>query len=242
MLRRWRRTERERARDSHDLPVADRRLVWAACSSLLDYPSSELVERLDDLKVATQSLPTAYAEPLGALVDHLQGSDLMTLQQQYVETFDHTRKCSLYLTYFNFGDTRRRGVALVEFKQAYRRAGVEFDDSGELPDHLAVVLQFGAQVDHDAAWQLLLDHRAGVEMLRLALTSWDDGDGSPWRHAMVALCATLPELKGEEADAVRNLVEQGPPAEEVGLEPYSFDPSLSPEPPSRQPEFLGMPS
>lgn len=242
MARRWRRTERERARDAHALSIDERRLVWAVCSSLLEYPTKELLAQLDDLEAAVGSLPAAYAEPLGAVVDHLRGSDLMALQQQYVETFDHTRKCSLYLTYFNFGDTRRRGVALVEFKQAYRKAGVEFDDSGELPDHLVAVLQFGAQVDHDAAWQLLLDHRAGVEMLRLALTSWDQGEGSPWRHVLVALCATLPDLKGEEADAVRNLVEQGPPAEEVGLEPYSFDPSLSPEPASRRPEFLGMPT
>lgn len=241
MLRRWRRTERERARDAHALTVDERRLAWAVCSALLEYPGEDLIGRIDDLAAAAGSLPPAYADPLVALLDHLREGDLMALQQQYVETFDHTRKCSLYLTYFNFGDTRRRGVALVEFKQAYRKAGVEFDDSGELPDHLGVVLQFGAQVDHDAAWQLLLDHRAGVEMLRLALTGWDAGLGSPWRHALIALCATLPELKGEEADAVRRLVEQGPPAEEVGLEPYQFDPSLAPQPAARQPEFLGMP-
>lgn len=242
MLRRWRRTDRERARDAHTLSVDERRVAWALCSALLEYPSADLLARLDDLTAAAGELPGACRAPLLAVIDHLRGNDLMALQKQYVETLDHTRKCSLYLTYFNYGDTRRRGVALVEFKQAYRRGGVEFDDSDELPDHLAVVLQFGAQVDHDGAWQLLLDHRAGVEMLRLALTGWDDGAGSPWGHVLVALCATLPPLKGEEADAVRRLVEQGPPAEEVGLEPYSFDPSLSPEPPVRQPEFLGMPS
>jgi len=119
----------------------------------------------------------------------------------------------------------------VQFKDAYRRGGVEWDDGlGELPDHLCAVLQLGATVDPDIAWSLLLDHRAGVEMLRLALTGWrnDDGTtGSPWAAALVALCDTLPELAGADADAVRRLVEQGPPAEEVGLAGYAADPALS---------------
>ena len=43
---------------------------------------------------------------------------------------------------------------------------------------------------------------------------------------VVALCATLPVLQGEEEDAVHRLIEEGPPAEEVGLEPYLIDPQI----------------
>ena len=196
------------------------------CAALLDYPTEELLDALDDLAALVPGHP--HLEPL---LDHVRRTPLGRLQQDYVATFDHTRKCALYLTYFAFGDTRRRGAALVQFKDAYRRGGVEWDDSlGELPDHLCAVLQLGATVDPDIAWSLLLDHRAGVEMLRLALTGWrnDDGTtGSPWAAALVALCDTLPELAGADADAVRRLVEQGPPAEEVGLAGYAADPALS---------------
>jgi len=195
------------------------RPVWAVLSVLLDYPTAELVSSLDDLEALVPD--NAHLAPLLA---HLRDTDLGTLQQTYVATFDHTRKCALYLTYFAYGDTRRRGMALVQFKETYRAAGVEWDDeTGELPDHLCAVLQFGATVDAAGAWRLLVDHRAAVEMLRLALCGWrnDDGTtGSPWAGALLALCDTLPALKGDEADAVRRLVEQGPPAEEVGLEGY----------------------
>ena len=51
------------------------------------------------------------------------------------------------------------------------------------------------------------------------------------------MCATLPALRGDESEAVRRLIEQGPPAEEVGLEGYSM---AAPAP--GQPQFLGMPS
>ncbi|HNM98674.1 MAG TPA: hypothetical protein PKK40_12070, partial [Marmoricola sp.] len=89
----------------------------------------------------------------------------------------------------------------------------------------------------------------GLEMLRLALASWrnDDGSvGSPWLAAVAAVCETLPPLQGDEADAVRRLVEQGPPAEVVGLEPYVIDPLMNEAQhrlatPRREPEFLGMP-
>jgi len=225
-MARWRRTERERAAAHHRIGTDERRRIWAVCSALLDYPTPELIDALGDL----EALVPGNAH-LGRVLAHVRAHDLQVLQEEYVATFDHTRKCALYLTYFAYGDTRRRGVALVQFKQAYRAGGVEWDESeGELPDHLCAVLQFGASIDHDIAWQLLNDHRAGVEMLRLALIGWrnDDGTtGSPWAGALLALCETLPELKGEEIDAVRRLVEQGPAAEEVGLEGYGNDPALA---------------
>jgi nitrate reductase delta subunit len=200
--------------------------TWAVCSAVLDYPTEELVSSLDDL----EALVPDDTELLG-LLTHLRSVGLTELQQEYVATFDLSRKCALYLTYFAYGDTRRRGAALVSFKEAYRSAGVEWaEEPGELPDHLCAVLQLGATVDADIAWRLLNDYRAGVEMLRLALTGWrnDDGStGSPWAAAATALCATLPALKGEEADAVRRLVEQGPPVEEVGLSGYGADPALA---------------
>ena len=99
------------------------------------------------LREVVATLPDAQREPLAEVLDTLEHRDLGALQAEYVDTFDVTRKCSLHLTYFTQGDTRKRGVALVEFKQAYRRAGVEFDTDAELPDHLCVVLEFGAVQD-----------------------------------------------------------------------------------------------
>ena len=54
------------------------------------------------------------------------------------------------------------------------------------------MLQFGA-VSTPHGRRLLLDHRAGLEMLRLALAP---PTPSPWADVLVALCATLPRLAG----------------------------------------------
>ena len=201
--------------------------AWQVVSLLLEYPTEELLGHRPLLADAASGLPAPVREPVSRFLSTLETAPLGQLQRDYVETFDVTRRCCLYLTYFAHGDTRKRGLALVQFKQAYRKAGVELE-AAELPDHLSVVLEFGASYDAETAWRLLNDHRAGIEMLRIALAE----NGSPWHVLMLALGATLPELKGEDEDKMLALIAQGPPAEEVGLDlqPYALDPRLNPRP------------
>ena len=208
--------------------IGERELVdtWQVVSLLLDYPDAVLVQRVPMLRSVVATLPDVQREPLVEVLDTLEQANLRELQSDYVDTFDVTRKCSLHLTYFTQGDTRRRGVALVEFKQAYRKAGVEFDTDVELPDHLCVVLEFGAVQDWATAWHLLNRHRVGIEVLRAGLAQ----RGSPWLPAVQALRSTLPELDGDDQTALLRLVAEGPPQEEVGLEPYVIDPRLNPRP------------
>ena len=208
--------------------------TWQVVSLLLDYPTEELLSRRPLLESAVAQLPASVADPLRRFLADVGARPLGQLQRDYVETFDVTRRCSLYLTYFAHGDTRKRGLALVQFKQAYRRAGAELD-TDELPDHLGVVLEFGATTDLDVAWRLLLDHRAGIEVLRIALAD----RGSAWHDVVLALVATLPELRGDDEEQLAALVAAGPPSEDVGLDtqPYALDPRLNPRP--AEPTDLG---
>ncbi|HLS44963.1 MAG TPA: nitrate reductase molybdenum cofactor assembly chaperone [Ornithinicoccus sp.] len=221
----WRRHRRTRSR--HDPRVlAD---TWQVCSLLLDYPEQALVDRVPLLREVVDGLPEQMATPLGRFLDHVAATELGELQTDYVDTFDVTRKCALHLTYFLHGDTRNRGVALVQIKQLYRRHGVELSDGdAELPDHLAVVLEFGASVAPDVTWKLLNDHRVGIELLRRALSTRE----SPWGDVIQAVRSTLPSLDGDDEVALARLIAEGPPQETVGLDdtalnaPYAIDPAL----------------
>ena len=131
-------------------------------------------------------------------------------------------------------------MALLRFKQTYLRSGFLLDDS-ELPDHLCVVLEYAATVDQDLGRQLMLDHRAGLELLRLSLRDRE----SVWAPALDAVCATLPPLRGDERDAVRRLAAEGPPEEEVGLAPFAapaFSPGAAAAPAAYSPTSLPMPT
>ena len=200
------------------------RLAWQSASLLLGYPDEQLVARTGLLRDAAARLPATVSEPMTVFLQHLEVTALPELAADFVATFDHQRRCCLYLTYFEHGDTRNRGVALLRFKTAYREGGMVLSDA-ELPDHLGVLLEFGATADVAVARALLLEHRAGLELLRLAL---EDAQ-SPWALVLKAVSATLPPLVGDDREAVMKLAAQGPPAEEVGLAPFA-PPEYMPEP------------
>lgn len=201
------------------LPERQLRVAWQCASLLIGYPDEPLLARTDLLREATGTLPDRIGAPLRGFLDHAGRTPLPVLTADYVETFDHRRRCCLFLTYFAHGDTRKRGLALLRFKHAYARAGLSLE-AGELPDHLAVVLEFGAVAEPAAAWPLLLDHRAGLELLRIALRE----GGSPWTGVVEAVTGTLPPLRGDEHAAVARLAAEGPPEEEVGLALAPFAP------------------
>ena len=214
-----------RRRPAPTLPPGELAVAWQSLSLLLDYPDERLLDRLPLLRDASRQLPAAVGEPIREAVARLGLTPLTELQASYVDTFDSRRRCNLFLTYFAHGNTRKRGVALLRFKQTYLRSGYLLDET-ELPDHLCVVLEYAATVDQQLGWGLLLDHRAGLELLRLSLRD----SGAAWAPLVEALAATLPPLRGDECDAVRRLAAEGPPEEEVGLDPYagpSFDPALA---------------
>jgi nitrate reductase molybdenum cofactor assembly chaperone NarJ/NarW len=202
------------------MKARDTAVVRQVAGLALQYPDDELLALLPQLRAAVAVLPGPAAAPLAGLLDHLGRTPPTELAADYVATFDLQRRCALHLTYYAYGDTRRRGMALLRFSQVYRRAGFVLDTSGgaaELPDHIGVVLEFAATVDADAGERLLRDHRAGLELLRLALTD----RGSPYAAAVAAVCATLPPLQGDERAAVARLAAEGPPGEEVGLDPFT---------------------
>ncbi|TBT87474.1 nitrate reductase molybdenum cofactor assembly chaperone [Propioniciclava sinopodophylli] len=207
------------------LPEPALRTGWQLVSLLLSYPDDRLLGLLPTIREAAGTLPDAVGSPLLRLAGHLADADPQAVCTAYVDTFDTTRKCALHLTYYAHGDTRKRGIALVQFKQAYRRAGLEVGED-ELPDHLSVVLEFGATGSVAVAWKLLNDHRSGIELLQLGL----DAKDSPWADAVSALRATLPPLDGSQAEAVARLLAEGPPNEDVGLDGYALDPRLNPHP------------
>ena len=198
--------------------------AWQSASILMDYPGEELFGRLDLLSDVAASLPAALGTGLQSTIDHLRDQPLLDSRSDYVDTFDTRRRGCLFLTYFSNGETRKRGLALLRIKQVYTKAGLVLTED-QLPDHLCVVLEFAATTDQQAGVKIILDNRAGLELLRLHLVDI----GSPWRGALESVCATLPALKGKDHEAVERLLAEGPEDEQVGLNPYGM-PDLAPMP------------
>ena len=187
---------------------------YKLASVLLQYPTIALFDGLGRLAEAASAAPRASREPFGIFLEWLSRTPPDTVARHYVETFDLRRQCALYLTYYRYGDTRKRGMAMLAFKAAYRAAGYEPTDS-ELPDYLPLVLDFAAL--HPRGEKLLRSHRADLELLLRALRDVR----SPYADLIDAVCTQLPGLRRPEAALVRRFWDSGPPGEEVGLEPFA---------------------
>lgn len=182
-----------------------------AAALLLGYPGDDWPHRLRAVAGALPALTGPGSGELRAFCADVAGTPALRLAADYVETFDRSRRRTLHLTYYTDGDTRRRGATLAALKARYRAAGWE-PPAGELPDFLPALLEFAARSPR-AGEPALREHRAGVELLRLAL----EDHGGPYRHVLRAVCAGLPGPSPADRAAARRLARNGPPAETVGL-------------------------
>jgi nitrate reductase delta subunit len=193
------------------------RLVWQAASLLLAYPDDGQAERLDIVDELLGHISGSAAALLVKTVAALRARDPMAAAVDYVQTFDMRRRATMYLTYWTAGDTRNRGREMLAFASAYRDAGVQ-PPHAEAPDHLPVVLEFAATVDPDVGRRLLTEHRIPLDVLRGALADAN----SPYEHAVAAVCRTLPAATDQEMRRAERLAKAGPPAEVVGLQPFTL--------------------
>lgn len=193
-----------------------RRLLFMICSLLLDYPHDGASHTWRLVEEHSGALADTASEKITAFLKTATSQGERSMQEQYVETFDQRRKCSMFLSYYSVGDTRQRGTAILAFKHQLEALGLE-SAREELPDHLCVVLEAAAKADtterHSTATEVLAAHRDGLEVLRTALENLD----SPYAHLITAVCMALPDVDQETVDSYINLIRSGPPAELVGL-------------------------
>jgi nitrate reductase delta subunit len=192
-------------------------LIWQCASLLLAYPDEQHAGRVDTVDQLLAHITGTVAGLLARTAAALRATDATRAAEDYVETFDLRRRSTMYLTYWTAGDTRNRGSEIHAFAEVYRDAGVEPPED-EAPDYLPVVLEFAATVDPDAGRRLLIKHRVPIDVLREALTEID----SPYTHAVAAVCETLPAATDREVHRTQQLAHAGPPAESVGLEPFTL--------------------
>jgi nitrate reductase delta subunit len=184
-------------------------------SLLLQYPQAEVVEavaglHLDQVGPASRKQRTRIA----AFLEWWQARPLGELQRDYVERFELSKRCALHLTYHVHGDSRQRGLALLRLRQAYAEAGME-PDEGELPDFLPMMLEFAALVP--AGKEVLERNREAIELVAAGLRE----EGSPYADLLDVVSEALPGLTRRQVARIKRLAAEGPPTEQVGLEPFA---------------------
>ena len=198
--------------------------VMDVAALMLRFPEDDVIAARGAIARAVDDVPAS--EPRDLLEPAVRwwaALDPDELLEEYVRTFDMSRRTSLDLTYVTYGDRRQRGLALLALRHRYREAGFE-PDGTELADHLPMALEFAA-TGHPAGEEMLRAHLPVIELLRMSL----EKAGSPFAAVVAAVVAALPPLTEDERAIVRSLALEGPPTESIGLEPFA-PPEVMPQP------------
>jgi nitrate reductase delta subunit len=170
--------------------------LYKIVSALLDYPSEDLLDAIDEIRAEIGTSPDIDASEKDALrrfLDHLPQQSLTDLQASYVKTFDLTPEHSLHLTHHLFGDDndRNRGPALIDLGELYKDYGIE-TTTNELPDYLPLILEFAAMLEDTEATAFLADANKVLTVLADNLAK----AGSPYAPllSIVKSRATLTRL------------------------------------------------
>ncbi len=131
--------------------------TYKILSILLNYPSEETLEILDDVALELREeklLDQKNIAEIGELVAYLKNNSLLSSQENYVGLFDRSRTLSLHLFEHVHGESRDRGQAMVDLLALYEEKDFEID-AKELPDFLPLFLEFLAINDLQSAAELL---------------------------------------------------------------------------------------
>ena len=134
-------------------------------SLLLQYPDEGLVNGLSEMEAVVSELEPESARRVCAdFLDYLRRTPLLRIQEEYTRTFDLNPSMSLNMSHHKWGDDRKRGNALAALSGLYQVAGFEMS-TGELPDHLPLVLEFLSICPEGAGEVIKADYRNEVHGL-----------------------------------------------------------------------------
>lgn len=158
---------------------------YRALGCMLTYPERDWIEALPELmEVLAQDglVGRGRLAELRALAGALQAADLIEAQEQYVSLFDRSRRVSLHLFEHVHGESRDRGMAMVNLGELYAAAGL-LADPNELPDFLPMYLEYLSVLPPEQARRSLADVGAILQAIHARLTERE----SPYKVVFAAL-------------------------------------------------------
>ena len=128
--------------------------LYKILSALLCYPQAEVQACIPEIRTLLADEYAEFVPALTPLLDEMAHTDLIHLQERYVQTFDRTPSHSLHLFEHVHGEDRARGQAMVDLLDEYRKHGFDVMVD-ELPDYVPLFLEFLSECTPSEAQTLL---------------------------------------------------------------------------------------
>lgn len=132
--------------------------TYKILSTLLLYPQEECklhINEVNNILLEECILKKDSIEKLSFFINYVNNNTLLSLQENYVSLFDRQKQFSLYLFEHIHGDSRDRGMAMVDLKNLYKKSGFDISLSKELPDYIPLFLEYLSILDKENSSILL---------------------------------------------------------------------------------------
>lgn len=184
----------------------EKKAILVILSRLLDYPDQTFIDEQSSILslIKEYLLSDDVQDEVLKRITPLYSMNLKDLQELYVETFDYKERTNLYLTAHELGDSRKRGVALIQLQKLICEVGYEYEGK-ELADYIPMLLELLAIAPEDEKF-INLSRRVAYAINRLLdnLPS-----GNPYKNAVELLMMNVFEAPGlEEISSLEILREE----------------------------------
>jgi nitrate reductase delta subunit len=173
----------------------EKKAILVVVSRILDYPNQPFFEERSSMfsfiheNISSEDVRKEVINRIYPLYE----MSLKDLQELFVETFDYKEKTNLYLTAHELGDSRKRGIALIQLQKLIFEAGFDFVGK-ELADYIPMLLEFLAVVPEEGRF-INLSSRVAYAIQRILNNL---SDSNPYFPAVELLQLFVFEASGLE--------------------------------------------
>lgn len=146
--------------------------TYKIISVLLLYPDNNLKNSTSIILEIIEKEKVISEEKIFELkkfISYIEDNNLLYLQEKYVSIFDRQKQFSLYLFEHIHGDSRERGMAMVDLKNLYEKSEFSMEAENELPDYIPVFLEYLSLISKEKASLLLGEIINIITILHLRL-------------------------------------------------------------------------
>ncbi|MFB6466876.1 nitrate reductase molybdenum cofactor assembly chaperone [Cytobacillus sp. Hz8] len=186
--------------------------ILVILSRMLDYPDTRLMEERASIEAFAKDFISSeiLKEEVIKRITLFYEMELYELQELYVDTFDHSQKTNLYLTAQELGDSKRRGMALIQLQKLITEAGYDYQGR-EIVDYIPMLLELLA-VSQMTEKLIQLSKRIAMAMQKI-LDSLPNLN--PYSQLIEFLLMDVLILPSEEERTLFEVEQEGPDLDEL---------------------------
>jgi len=166
------------------------REIYHLFAELFQYPNEKTREHAEKCQEILSRVSPRCAGLLREFAAFLENTPSSSVEEVYTSTFDLQPSCCPYIGWHLFGESYKRGAFLASLRAEYRKHN--FSEKNELPDHIAIVLDFLASSESDVADELVSD--CLVPAIEAMLQGFPRNENA-YKSLLLALLSSLKEHK-----------------------------------------------